>query len=44
MREVGLKCIGFVGIPKVINQLAALRKAVDEDHDLVGALPKEPRR
>lgn len=44
MREVGLKCIGFVGIPKVINQLAALRKAVDEDKDLVEALPKEPRR
>ncbi|UZJ53881.1 hypothetical protein CBS101457_003201 [Exobasidium rhododendri] len=44
MREVGLKCIGFVGIPKVINQLAALRSAVDEDEELVSALPKEPRR
>jgi hypothetical protein len=44
MREVGLKCIGFVGIPKVINQLAALRKVVDEDEELVKALPKEPRR
>ena len=44
MREVGLKCIGFIGIPKVINQLAALRAAVDEDEALKGALPTEPRR
>lgn len=44
MREVGLKCIGFVGIPKVINQLAALRAAVDEDEELKNALPNEPRR
>lgn len=44
MREVGLKCIGFIGIPKVINQLAALRAAVDEDAQLKDALPKEPRR
>lgn len=44
MREVGLKCIGFVGIPKVINNLAALRKAVDEDSELSQALPTEPRR
>lgn len=71
MREVGLKCIGFIGIPKVrlaphfilvigrnadraslmrpslrqvINNLAALRKAVDEDHDLSASLPTEPRR
>lgn len=44
MREVGLKCIGFIGIPKVINQLAALRSAVDEDAQLKHALPTEPRR
>ncbi|KAN0064028.1 hypothetical protein ACQY0O_003634 [Thecaphora frezii] len=44
MREVGLKCIGFIGIPKVINNLAALRKAVEEDADLVKALPTETRR
>lgn len=44
MREVGLKCIGFIGIPKVINQLAALRNAVEEDKELKNALPKEPRR
>ena len=44
MREVGLKCIGFIGIPKVINNLAALRKAVDEDKELASALPTEPRR
>ncbi|CAO1629585.1 unnamed protein product [Sympodiomycopsis kandeliae] len=44
MREVGLKCIGFIGIPKVINNLAALRKAVDEDEELSKALPTEPRR
>lgn len=44
MRETGLKCIGFIGIPKVINNLAALRKAVEEDVELVKALPTEPRR
>ncbi|TQS33122.1 hypothetical protein Golomagni_06546 [Golovinomyces magnicellulatus] len=44
MRETGLKCIGFIGIPKVINNLAALRKAVEEDAELVTALPTEPRR
>lgn len=44
MREVGLKCIGFIGIPKVINQLAALRAAVDEDGELKAALPTAPRR
>lgn len=44
MREAGLKCIGFIGIPKVINQLAALRSAVDEDDELKTALPTEPRR
>lgn len=44
MREVGLKCIGFIGIPKVINQLAALRAAVDDDGELKSALPTEPRR
>lgn len=44
MRETGLKCIGFIGIPKVINNLAALRKAVEEDAELVKALPTEPRR
>lgn len=43
-REVGLKCIGFVGIPKVINNLAALRKAVEADPELVAKLPKDPRR
>ncbi|SPC67174.1 related to conserved mitochondrial protein [Ustilago sp. UG-2017b] len=44
MRETGLKCIGFIGIPKVINNLAALRKAVEEDLELVGSLPTQPRR
>lgn len=44
MREVGLKCIGFVGIPKVINNLAVLRAAVDEDNDIAHALPTTPRR
>jgi len=44
MRETGLKCIGFIGIPKVINNLAALRKAVEEDEELVKSLPTEPRR
>lgn len=44
MRETGLKCIGFIGIPKVINNLAAVRKAVEEDQELVQALPTEPRR
>lgn len=44
MREVGLKCIGFIGIPKVINQLAALRAAVEEDGDLKEALPTQARR
>lgn len=44
MRETGLKCIGFIGIPKVINNLAAVRKAVEEDQELVKALPTEPRR
>ncbi|KAK0545573.1 hypothetical protein OC846_004894 [Tilletia horrida] len=45
MREVGLKCIGFIGIPKVINNLAALRAAVEEsDSELAAALPTEPRR
>ncbi|EPQ28106.1 uncharacterized protein PFL1_04433 [Pseudozyma flocculosa PF-1] len=44
MREIGLKCIGFIGIPKVINNLAALRKAVDQDPELAQALPTETRR
>ncbi|CDS82321.1 uncharacterized protein SPSC_03140 [Sporisorium scitamineum] len=44
MRETGLKCIGFIGIPKAINNLAALRKAVEEDAELVQALPTQPRR
>ncbi len=44
MREVGLKCIGFIGIPKVINNLAAVRAAVEEDQELAFALPTEPRR
>lgn len=44
MREVGLKCIGFVGIPKVINNLAALRAAVNEDRAIAQALPTAPRR
>lgn len=44
MRETGLKCIGFIGIPKVINNLAALRKVVEEDDQLVQALPTQPRR
>ncbi|KDN43105.1 hypothetical protein K437DRAFT_257629 [Tilletiaria anomala UBC 951] len=44
MREVGLKCIGFIGIPKVINNLAAVRAAVEEDQELAAQLPTEPRR
>ncbi|SJX61979.1 uncharacterized protein SRS1_10594 [Sporisorium reilianum f. sp. reilianum] len=44
MRETGLKCIGFIGIPKAINNLAALRKAVEHDAELVAALPTQPRR
>ncbi|WFD33234.1 protein S-acyltransferase [Malassezia cuniculi] len=44
MREVGLKCIGFIGIPKVINNLAALRAAVEEDRQVADALPTTPRR
>ena len=44
MREVGLKCIGFIGIPKVINNLAALRAVVDEDADIAQHLPSAPRR
>ncbi|KAL9936710.1 hypothetical protein V8E36_004778 [Tilletia maclaganii] len=45
MREVGLKCIGFIGIPKVINNLAALRAAVEEtDAELAGNLPTDTRR
>lgn len=44
MREVGLKCIGFIGIPKVINNLAALRAAVEADPDIVSRLDTRPRR
>lgn len=48
MRETGLKCIGFIGIPKVINNLAALRSAVDAagpDDSLARALTEtQPRR
>lgn len=44
MREVGLKCIGFIGIPKVINNLAALRSSVDEDEELASKLNNVPRR
>jgi hypothetical protein len=44
MREVGLKCIGFIGIPKVINNLAAIRAVVEQDSELANALPTEPRR
>ncbi|SNX82981.1 related to conserved mitochondrial protein [Melanopsichium pennsylvanicum] len=44
MRETGLKCIGFIGIPKVINNLAALRKAVEADEELVKNLPTKARR
>ena len=29
LREVGLKCISFIGIAKVINQLGALSNATD---------------
>ncbi|KAE8256329.1 hypothetical protein A4X13_0g2714 [Tilletia indica] len=45
MREVGLKCIGFIGIPKVINNLGALRSVVEEhDPELAKALPTSARR
>lgn len=51
MREVGLKCIGLIGTPKVrlglmqvINNLAALRAMVDEDSECAAAMPDAPRR
>lgn len=44
MREVGLKCIGFIGIPKVINNLAALRKVVETDAQVIEHLPTTSRR
>lgn len=50
MRETGLKCIGFIGIPKVINNLAALRSVIDkgttsDDEALAKALSEtQPRR
>ena len=44
MREAGLECIGFIGIPKTINNLAVIRGEVDKDTELAGALPAAPRR
>ncbi|WFD44040.1 hypothetical protein MPSI1_002705 [Malassezia psittaci] len=44
MREVGLKCIGLIGTPKSINNLAALRAMVDADSECAKEMPSEPRR
>ncbi|OJD33668.1 conserved mitochondrial protein [Diplodia corticola] len=42
MREVGLKCIGFNGIPRSINCLGAFRSSLPED--VVRSLSTEPTR
>ncbi|KAL0255146.1 hypothetical protein SLS55_009676 [Diplodia seriata] len=42
MREVGLKCIGFNGIPRSINCLGAFRSSLPED--VVSRLSTEPTR
>ncbi|KAL4402173.1 hypothetical protein ACI68E_001825 [Malassezia pachydermatis] len=44
MREAGLKCLGLIGTPKTINNLAALRAMVDADEALAEAMPTEARR
>lgn len=42
MREVGLKCIGFNGIPRTINCLGAFRSSLPED--VVRGLATKPTR
>ncbi|KAF9520384.1 hypothetical protein BS47DRAFT_1370498 [Hydnum rufescens UP504] len=42
MRETGLKCAVFVGVPKVINSLAGLTTRLDED--VKAKLNQEPLR
>ncbi|PBP16527.1 hypothetical protein BUE80_DR012779 [Diplocarpon rosae] len=42
MREVGLKCIGFNGIPRTINCLGAFRSSLP--HEVASALATQPRR
>lgn len=42
MREVGLKCIGFNGIPRTINCLGAFRGSLPED--VVRSLASQPTR
>ena len=42
LREAGLKCISFIGIAKVINQLGALASGTDPE--IREALPKQPSR
>ncbi|KAI0481926.1 hypothetical protein GGR56DRAFT_669852 [Xylariaceae sp. FL0804] len=42
MREVGLKCISFNGIPRTINTLGAFRASLADD--VAAALPTRPTR
>ncbi|PSS23477.1 hypothetical protein M430DRAFT_117704 [Amorphotheca resinae ATCC 22711] len=42
MREIGLKCIGFNGVPRTINCLNAFRAALPQD--IVSALSTTPTR
>lgn len=42
MREIGLKCISFNGIPRTINCLGAFREALPED--VRNAMSTEPSR
>lgn len=42
MREVGLKCISFNGIPRTINCLGAFREGLPKD--VSGAMSTEPTR
>ncbi|PNS16605.1 hypothetical protein CAC42_4569 [Sphaceloma murrayae] len=42
MREIGLKCIGFNGVPRTINMLNAFRAGLPSD--ITSALPTTPTR
>jgi len=42
MREVGLKCIGFNGVPRTINCLGAFRSSLPQE--IVSSLSKKPTR
>ena len=42
MREVGLKCIGFNGVPRTINCLGAFRNSLSDD--VAKGLTKQPSR